>query len=101
MAINLSQMLDDALAFELAGDLDSALRIYYALEGQCPVTSTTKDGLTVSFSETALDSKIKRLEARIASASGSGKLKHVPIQFQRTTSPGDDATYSDGYAWGY
>lgn len=98
MALNFSLVIAEANALEESGDLQSALAKWYLLEGMHGITSTSKDGLTVSYSETMIGNKIKQLERRIYSAAGHGQLRRVPIQHQRP-STGDAVYDSDGYQW--
>jgi hypothetical protein len=106
MALDYSQMFADADAFEVAGDLQSALNIYYRMIGPFSVTSTSKDGMTVTFDAESRNAKIAQLERRLMKASGAGKVRTVPfVVVPVNRSPpmtGGDTVYdSDGYAWGW
>lgn len=89
MAINYSAMIEQAVEFELDGNLEEALRLWQATLGAFAITSTTKDGHTVSFSESMRQEKIDQLERRIMRAGGFGKMRRVPVVKEPTTYPGE------------
>lgn len=103
MPSNYAQYVEEAIAFEVAGDLESALARWQLTVGSFPVTSTSKDGLTVTFSDTDRREKIAQLEKRIYAAAGYGKVRQVPVvKYPVTGPPGGTTVYdADGYAWGY
>jgi hypothetical protein len=104
MALNYQELVEQALALELGGDLPGALNIWYALEGPFAVVSHSKDGYTVTYNAEARTSKIAQLERRIGLAAGAGKVKHIPmvvVPVARTPASGSTVYDADGYAWGY
>ena len=98
--LNLSEIVAHAIDLERNGDLEGALNEWYATVGAFPITSTSKDGHTVTFSGDDRNAKIAQLEKRIAKAAGHGKVKRIPIEYTRVD--GGSVVYDEhGYAWGY
>jgi hypothetical protein len=101
MATSYSQLVSDADAFEEAEDFEAARKIWRRLIGLAPVTSTSKDGLTVTFSEAMISRKLALLDSLIARAAGHGKVRHIPFEKVRVDATPTTVYDSDGYAWGY
>jgi hypothetical protein len=102
MAANYAQYVAEAVDLEEAGDLEGALARWYLTVGSFPVTSTSKDGLTVTFSDSDRREKIAQLERRLAKLAGSGKVRRIPIVKEPVSGPSGSVAYdADGYAWGY
>jgi hypothetical protein len=83
---------------ERDGNYAEALRLYRLVSGAgAMISATEKDGLRIEFGK--LDAKIAELVTLVGQSSGSGKVRQIPMHFQRTGS--NSVHTDDGYAWGY